>query len=100
MTRTKLTTEPGPSAAELAADEAYRAGETGRRVAKEQARAGAWLTLRGSRDEAARRLILERVQDMEAFRVLTGCRGNAEAAVRLLASPTPVTSDEAEENAA
>jgi hypothetical protein len=100
MTKPKAVTEPGPSPAEIAADEAYRSGETGRRVAKEQARADAWLALRGGRDEAARRLILERVQDMEAFRVLTGCRGNAEAAVKLLASLAPAVSAEDEENAA
>jgi hypothetical protein len=100
MTKPKAVTEPGPSPAEIAADERYRSGETGRRVAREQARADAWLALRGGRDEAARRLILERVRDLEAFRVLTGCHGKTEAAVRLLASLAPPISDETEESAA
>jgi hypothetical protein len=100
MTRAKLTAEPGPSPAEIAADERYRAGENGRRVAREQARAEAWLKVRGGRDPLACKLILERVRDLEAFRVLTGCQGKTEAAVRLLASLTPAAIEEDEEDVA
>ena len=80
--------------AEAEAAAAYCLAEAARRITREQSRAAAYLAVRGGRDQIAPRRVLERVQDAEAFSVLTGCRGNAEAAVRLLASLTNVISDE------
>lgn len=98
--KSQMTPEPKPSEAEITADQAWRAGENGRRIAKEQARAGAYLKLRGTGDQAGQRLVLERVQHREAFWVLVGCHGDRKQALRLLADLAPAVPAEDKENAA